>query len=273
MYTDYWHLTKKPFETGADPDFYYPSESHQGALLKLRYAVESRRGGALLTGGTGLGKSLVVQLMKRMAPGHIQPFVHVMYPRMAADELLAYIASQISPASEQPHDRSVDVSIRSIERALQENAHNDRHAVLVIDEAHLMDEVDGLEVCRLLSNFEYNSYPGFTLVLVGQPTLLPMLDRHSGLEERLGVKCLLRPFNMEETISYITHRLTQSGAGRAIFDNEALETLFHLTGGVPRQINRLCDLAMLIGFAEQLPSISAEHLESVCNELVAVSAE
>ncbi len=273
MYTDYWQLTKKPFESGADPDFYYPGESHQAALLKLRYAVESRWGGVTLTGRTGLGKSLVIQLMKRMSAGHIQPIIHVRYPRMAADELLAYIAAEVSPVGKPPQNRSVDISVRSIERSLEENVRNNRHAILVIDEAHLMHEADGLEVCRLLANLEFNSYPGFTLVLVGQPTLLPMLDRQSGLEERVGVKCLLRPFNMEETIRYIAHRLTQAGAGRAIFDNEALEALFHLTSGVPRQINRLCDLAMLIGFAEQLPSISAVHLESVCNELVAVSTE
>ncbi len=273
MYTEYWHLKKKPFESGADPGFYYPSESHQGALLKLRYAVESRRGGALLTGQSGLGKTLVVQTMKRMAPDSFQPFVHLVYPRMSTEELLAYLACELSASGEAPRDRSIDVSIRTIERSLRDNIQHGHHAVVVIDEAHLLDEVDGFEVCRLLLNFEFNAQPGFTLVLVGQPSLLPVLDRHPGLEERLGVKCLLRTLNLEETISYVNHRLTAAGATRAIFDHEAVEAIFHLTHGVPRQINRLCDLALLIGFAEQLPSIGSEQLESVCSELVAVAPE
>ena len=46
MYESYWQLRQRPFENNADPQFYYPGESHQAALLKLHYAVENRRGGA-----------------------------------------------------------------------------------------------------------------------------------------------------------------------------------------------------------------------------------
>ena len=58
MYETYWRLTQKPFENAADPRFYYPAESHQAALLKLRYAIENRRGAALLAGPSGSGKTL-----------------------------------------------------------------------------------------------------------------------------------------------------------------------------------------------------------------------
>ncbi len=46
-----------------------------------------------------------------------------------------------------------------------------------------------------------------------------------------------------------------------------------LTHGVARQINRLCDLSLLIGFAEERQTITAAHFESVCQELVAVVPE
>ena len=55
-------------------------------------------------------------------------------------------------------------------------------------------------------NFEAERKPALTLVLAGQPQLLPALERLPALEARLGVKCLLRPFNLEETISYVNHR-------------------------------------------------------------------
>jgi type II secretory pathway predicted ATPase ExeA len=103
--------------------------------------------------------------------------------------------------------------------------------------------------------------------------LLPVLDRHPALEERLGVKCLLRPLNLEETISYVNHRLSAAGARRPLFDTGALEALYHLSHGAPRQINRLCDLALLVGFAEEQPSITAAQLEAVSDELVVVSPE
>src|SRR6185295_9993836 len=46
MYETYWKLTRKPFENAGDAGTYYPGESHQAGLLKLRYAIESQRGGA-----------------------------------------------------------------------------------------------------------------------------------------------------------------------------------------------------------------------------------
>ena len=64
MYESYWQLKQKPFESSADPRFYYPGESHQAALLKLRYAIENRRGAALLCGPSGSGKTLVANMLR-----------------------------------------------------------------------------------------------------------------------------------------------------------------------------------------------------------------
>jgi general secretion pathway protein A len=44
--------------------------------------------------------------------------------------------------------------------------------------------------------------------------------------------------------------------------------LYELSGGVPRRINRLCDLALLVGFADESQTISAEQVEAVADELV-----
>ena len=67
MYETYWRLKQKPFENAADPRFYYPAESHQAALLKLRYAIENRRGAGLLVGPSGSGKTLVTTMLRGIA--------------------------------------------------------------------------------------------------------------------------------------------------------------------------------------------------------------
>ena len=95
MYTTYWQLHDRPFENATDAKFYYPSEVHQGALLKLRYAVESSRGAALLAGAAGVGKTLLVNSLKRQLDDSYTPFVHVVFPQMNASELLAYLAAEI----------------------------------------------------------------------------------------------------------------------------------------------------------------------------------
>ncbi len=273
MYESYWQLRQKPFENNADPQFYYPGESHQAALLKLRYAVESRRGGALLAGASGSGKTLLVNMLRAALGENFTPFVHLVFPQMATPELLAYLAAELDGASAPAGSLGVHESVLRIERALADNTRRGRHAVLVVDEAQLLDNGQALEALRLLTNFQSDNQPGLTLLLVGQPGLLSTLSRIPQLEERLGVKCLLRPFNEEETAAYVSHRLRVAGALQPIFDAESLTALHGLTHGIARRINRLCDLALLIGYAEERKTITADHLEAVCEELVTVVPE
>ena len=273
MYESYWQLHQRPFENCLDPRFYYAGPSHQAALLKLRYAIENRRGGALLGGASGTGKTLLVKMLETALGKDLKPLVHLLFPQMPADQLLAYLAAELLGSPHGPDSPSLHQSVRQIEHFLAENTRKQRHAVVVVDEAHLLEDRRTLEAIRLLSNFEWDGRLGLTLLLVGQPGLLPTLERMPQLEERLGVKCLLRPFTEQETADYVAHRLKVAGAGRTVFEPEALQTLHELTRGVARRINRLCDLALLIGYAEGQQTVTAAQLESVCQELVAVVPE
>lgn len=273
MYESYWQLEQKPFENRADPRFYYPGESHQAALLKLRYAVENRRDGALLGGPAGSGKTMLIGMLNDMLGDEYSPFVHLVFPQMPVDQLLAYLADRLIGSKNGAGGSDLRHTVRRIEGFLTANSEKQCHAVVVVDEAQLLDDRRSLEAMRLLSNFQFNGRPGLTLLLSGQPGLLPVLDRTPQLEERLGVKCLLRPFSQQETADYVNHRLKAAGAQRTIFQPDALETLHELTHGVARQINRLCDLALLIGFAERQREITAGQLESVCQELVTVAPD
>ena len=142
MYETYWHLKQKPFENVADPRFYYPGESHQAALLKLRYAIENRRGGALLAGPSGTGKTLVATLLRGTLGANFAPFVHLVFPKMATAELLAYLADELDGANSAAATPDLRASTQRIERFLAANTKKGRHAVVVIDEAHLLHDAD-----------------------------------------------------------------------------------------------------------------------------------
>ncbi len=273
MYELYWQLQSRPFENCTDAKFYYPSEVHQGALLKLRYTVENRRGAALLAGAAGVGKTLLINSLRRQVSPNCTPFVHLVFPQMSVGELLNYLAAELGALTTTTSATTVDESVRRIQKFLEDNTRKGSHAVVAIDEAQLLLETESLDTLRLLLNFESQSQPALTLILAGQPHLLPAIARLPGFEARLGVKCLLRPLHLEETVSYVNHRMQAAGATREIFTSEALTTLHELAGGNPRRINRLCDLALLIGYAEEQVRINAPQIEAVCNELVTVAPE
>ncbi len=273
MYESYWGLHAKPFENNMDVGFYYPSDSHQAAVLKLRYVVENGRQGGVLTGLPGLGKSMVVRTLFSKLPEPIGPRIHLVFPQMPADQLLAYLAAELSGEASRTETRSIETSVRRIQLALHENVEAGKQAVVVIDEAHLIRDDQTFETLRLLLNIEIGATNPLTLLFVGQPEVLPMLNRHADLEERLAVKCLLRPMDLDGTVAYINFRLQEAGASKTIFTDDAMETINLLSHGIPRQINRLCDLAMLIGYAEERAQIDAAAIEAVSQELVSVTPD
>ncbi len=271
MYESYWQFTQKPFEHGADPRFFFSSETHRAAMLQIRYAIETNAAAALLLGPGGTGKTLLLHLLKQDKPESCEPFVHIVFPQMSTEDLLAYIADEFNaPPAE---GRTIRDSVRRIQTLLTENARQGRHAVLVIDEAHLIDDIGTLEALRLLMNFEVNSQPCLTLLLVGQSPLLSLIARCQPLEERLSVKCVLRSLSLDETVAYVNHRLAAAGVPHPVFDAAAMLSLHEQSRGSPRRINRLCDLALLVGFADEQAAIGAQQIESVGRELTVATAE
>jgi type II secretory pathway predicted ATPase ExeA len=268
MYREYWQLESKPFEPIGDSRFCFPCETQRGALHKLRYAVESRRGAALLAGPSGIGKTLLVRQLREELGGAVDRFVQVVFPLMSSRDFLAYVADEIGAPPAESGERSVEASLRRLELALSEGS----HTLLAVDEAHLLEDSGLLETLRLLLNLQSAGVPQFTLLLVGQPALLNAMQRNATLDERLDLKSLLKPLAEAETTDYIVHRLNAAGATREIFSPEAMVVVHELTGGIPRRINRLCDLALMVGYAGQQHTIDAAQLEAVNNELVAVAA-
>jgi general secretion pathway protein A len=272
MYQTYWQLQQKPFESGADGQFYYPSEGHQVALLKLRYAVENRQGATLLVGSGGTGKSMLLQLLEKHLPDNCAPFVRLVFPQMPAVDLLTYLADELGAPAPQDARHTTEECVRRLQRFLAQNAESGRHAVVAIDEAHLLDDRRAWEALRLLLNFETEGRPQLTFLLVGQPALISTIERVPQLQDRLAAHCLLQPLTQEETLSYVSHRLTAAGASRPIFDTAALEALHELGHGNPRRINRLADLALLVGFADELPAITRAQIEAVSQEMSLAAA-
>jgi general secretion pathway protein A len=266
MYESYWQLDAKPFDPATDARFHYPTQGQHGAQLKLRYAIESRRSAAVLAGAAGLGKTLVAQSLLAQLNDGFMPRVHLLFPQLPPDQLVHYLADQIT--GQRAPRETIEQSIRRLEHCLRDNAAAGKHALVVIDEAHLLAETGGLETLRLLLNVEAEAQPVATYLLVGQTALMVAIDRMPEFEERLAVKCLLRRLSLEETMAYVQHRLTAAGARRPIFSDGALEAVHELSQGVPRRINRLCDLALVVGFAEESERLGRSQVEAVAEELL-----
>lgn len=272
MYLDYWQLAAKPFEPAdGEGTFYYPGEAHEGALSKLLYAARQGRAAAALAGPSGVGKTLLVRRLANQLAADGVSVVHAVFPEMSSRDLLAYLAERLgAPAVGAAVTGAIEESVRRIEALAEANAAAGRRQLVVIDEAHLLEDCGALETLRLLTNFRVGAASAFTLLLVGQMGLLSAVARRPALDERLDVKTLLRAFTAEETAAYVRCRLAAAGGTRDLFTEAGLRQLHLLTAGHARRIDRLADLALVVGFADRRPHVGPGELDSVHRELVAV---
>jgi len=79
---------------------------------------------------------------------------------------------------------------------------------------------------------------------------------------------MLQPLSIDETIGYIQFRLAAVGVDQPIFDYAALEAIHYGASGNPRVINRICDLALLMGYAQERHEIGVEEVHAVVEEAI-----
>jgi type II secretory pathway predicted ATPase ExeA len=146
-----------------------------------------------------------------------------------------------------------------------ENMKNNRTTLLIIDEAQLIYK-ETFEEIRLLSNFQLNDRYLLTLVLIGQPELRDIIRGYKQLDQRIAIRYHLNPLNRDDTGKYVAFRLEKAGRTNAIFTTAAMEEIYSYSEGVPRKINNICDLALLIGFSMKTEKIDVDIIKKVVKD-------
>jgi general secretion pathway protein A len=254
VYCDFYGLISEPFRTTPDADAVFFSPSHREALSSLLYGIKERKGVIVVTGEVGVGKTTILRRYLKTAEPLPQKTIHLYNPNITFERLLRTILTQLGA---QPGGDASEMVGRLHELALAEQQ-RDNTVVLVIDEAQCMP-VETLEGIRMLSNLETAHEKLIQIVLMGQPELETVLDRHElrHVRERIAVRARILPLTQSESAEYIQHRLIQvSREQRSIFSNGALALIIKAAAGIPRRLNIVCDNTLIVGFRLRQPIIS-----------------
>ena len=141
---------------------------------------------------------------------------------------------------------------------LHNNAKDGRHTVIIIDEAHVITENDIFEELRLLLNFQLEDRFLITLILMGQPELAERIKKNKQFSQRIALGYNLNPLDESEVIKYLAHRLKVAGCQQDLFSSEAIKPIFENSGGIPRRINQICDMALTVGFNYEAKIVDAK---------------
>jgi len=152
------------------------------------------------------------------------------------------------------HTNSKSDLLVILNNRLLDNMRQGKSTLLIIDEAQLIFG-ETFEEIRLLLNFQMNDRFLMTFFLIGQPELRDMIRDYKQLDQRIAIRYHLNPLSQAETANYIRFRMGKAGANREIFTEKAFEAIYQYSGGIPRKINNVCDLALLIGFSLKVREI------------------
>ncbi len=265
----HWGLREPAFDNAPNARFLYRSPAHAEALFRLRYAIVHRKGGAILTGNYGCGKTTLARALAAELDRARFDVALIANPILTATELLRELLRQLGETAPQAAKPEL---LHRLQARLVDNLQRGRDTVLIVDEAQMIEDEAVFNELRLLLNFQTNDRFLLTLVLAGSEELRASMRRHSHLAQRCAVRANLGPLDREQTGLYVRHRLETAGGETETLTADAVDELYAATGGTPRVINAVCDLTLYVGAASGARRIDRELVRRVAGDVVPARA-
>lgn len=244
----YYGFSRTPFAKTLAPTQVLAHPGHLEAAARIRWLVDEHTIG-LITGEVGVGKTLAARCAVADLDASHHTIIYIANPAVGARGIHQQIAHALGVA---PRFHRGALIAQTADLLARERDERDKHTVLIIDDAHLLD-ADQLEQARLLSSDQMDSASLLAIVLLGQPTLRRIIRRgsYTALDQRIAVRYQLDPLSGDQTIDYIRHHLTIAGRSDPLFADDATTAIAHAARGLPRQINNLAVAALIAGYARR----------------------
>ena len=231
----------------------------------MLYAIEYRKGVAMLTGEVGCGKTTVTKALSNHLNGDKFNFQMLSNPALQPTDLLKAILLKLGDNSSD--NGSKTVLLDRLQKLLFQNGEQGISTILAIDEAHVISNQATLDELRMLLNIQSEDEFLITMVLLGQPPLLKNISDLQPLKERISIKFNLEPLDEDNSLRYVVYRLQMAGARRGIFTREAIEALYEYSNGIPLRINNICDRCLLVGLMQKARIVDSKIVKDAIDDL------
>ncbi|MGI8907016.1 MAG: ExeA family protein [Candidatus Sumerlaeaceae bacterium] len=257
----HFRLRENPFVDSVNPQFFYRTEAHEEAFIRMRKCIDEHVAVGLTTALSGTGKTLLTQiLLNELDPARHEPILVLAYPGMKRQGLLRDIAGELG--IELYQRATLHQVITSIQNAIVALHRAGRKLVIIIDECHFLG-VDALQMVRTLSNLELPDRKLVTILLFGEESFLEKMGKpeYASIFNRMFVRARLRPLTETETQQYVKFRCLLSGGRPNMFRDDFFPVLQKMSNGIPREVNRLCHTALFNAARQGATEVSASLLD------------
>ena len=259
----HWGFTRMPFGRDLAPSMLHHHHAHAEATARITWCIQQHHIG-VLTGEVGAGKTVAVRAATTALDTSRHVTIYIANPAIGVRGLLHHIVAALGVT---PSFYTATLVAQAHDALAGELAERGRTPVLIIDEAHLLDQPQ-MEAVRMLTNHGMDSGSPMATLLVGQPTLRHKmrLSTLAALDQRIGVRYAMPAMSESETRDYLNHHTRLAGRADPLFTDDAT-TLIHTAGrGYPRGINNLAVHALTAAYARTNPVVDEKAARAAITE-------
>jgi general secretion pathway protein A len=274
-YVKYWNFKYKPFEEDTNTRFFFEGDEHREALDRMLYVChDSNMHIGMLTGEVGSGKTTTKTIFERSLPQQRFEVISLENSNFSFSDILFDIINKLSKTGILKQvvplpDRNDKYMLVQVFKKYLDTLYYEqkRHLIITLDEAQQIEE-HVIDELKNLTNISFEAENCLTLFLIGQPELREKIKKLKPVNQRIFLRFHLNNLDYKNMIKYIRHRLRVAGLENySIFTDAAFECMFRETDGIPREINRLCKIALNYGYVQNLKEITDTDIQVVIDDI------
>jgi type II secretory pathway predicted ATPase ExeA len=250
----HWSLTRDPFAELGVP--YVALPSHEEAVARLIYSVETSQRRVILAAPEGLGKTTVLRKALAEIRSSGRRFALVSCPRDGV-QLLSALAERLGAGVCKSADRLAAWSV--LERAVKARSLEGFQVILAVDHCDAACSRAVRRDLEALVALGLNTKADLTLIQAERSDLPHLAIPSSSWTLAVG----LEPLTVSEAKQYLLAKLSAAGSQERIFTPRAITRLQCLSRGVPSGLERLASLSLIAGAVRGLEVISPDVVDSV----------
>jgi len=262
----HYGFSRMPFGKDLAPGMLNAHRCHAEAVARICWCIAETAIG-VITGECGSGKTVAA----RAAVASLDASRHtVLYLGTPGVGLRGVYCTIVAGLGGVPRFHSSSLIPQAQDLLAAETAERGKTVLVIVDEAHMLD-AETLEGLRCLSNTGMDAAAGFSLILLGQPTLRRRLrlGAFTALDQRVALRYSLAGLEATETGRYIAHHLAISGRSDTIFSDDAVNLIHQVSRGLPRAVNNLAVQSLVAAYAAGKAIVDESSARAAITEVTA----